>query len=348
MMKLIYMFLHTKKFLLLLVVPILLIGLIAGLSLTQKSQEIRKKAATPKVTFNIFPADESFKVGEIKSFEIKATFSDINPSIRLDYIKTEVIFDNNYLEIPKGRYVDTSSTGFGKVIRVDGPMVANQNGKIIIELGVVTPDSGPTVEKPLTVGKIYFMAKNITSNRLEIKLGKTQMGSKGKVLTIPLDDNNSKGTGYTVTSASDTSVPAVEITITATPPVYPSESLPSPTIFNRPTQPTQIKETVFASPTFRPTIIPSPTLISTRTETVIPTPTDILIEKTPTQTISPTTAYVSTEQISPTVYQKIIEVSPTEFPFESLNYITPTPAPKNIFALFDMVKLLICGLLKKC
>ncbi len=45
MIKLTCMFLQIKKFLPLLIIPLLLVGLIAGFSLTQKSQEIRKKAS---------------------------------------------------------------------------------------------------------------------------------------------------------------------------------------------------------------------------------------------------------------------------------------------------------------
>lgn len=215
--------LKRRKTILFILLIIILGSLLFTLKLAGRKQEIRGKANSPKATLSLFPSSESFQVNETKTFLLKASFSDVPPQTRLDYFKTEVIFNKESLEIPKGSYLDTSSSGFSKIIRVDGPMVANQNSKITIELGASVPGEGPATDKPITIAKINFMAKNESTGKITI--GKTQIVSREKV--IPIDTENSQGANYRTGPESLVGAkgnPMVENKVMTTP-VLPLENL---------------------------------------------------------------------------------------------------------------------------
>ena len=155
----------------------LLISVFLGLVLVRQSQDIRKKAAGVSATLSFYPSKENFSIGEEKYFDLIATFSEGSSVDKIDYFKTEVKFTGGYLSIPSSKYVDTEKSGLDKIFRVDGPVVSNENKKIIIEVGANTPGSGPTTDRPVTLARIYFSGKTKTPSPQEITIGNTQVVS---------------------------------------------------------------------------------------------------------------------------------------------------------------------------
>lgn len=166
--------LGKKQLYALILLAILSVALFFSLILVKQSQEVRKKAGgsgANNVVLSLYPTNETLKIGESKVFELKALFTDGIPNEKLDYFKTEITFDKNYIRIPADRYIDTSMSGFTKILRVDGPTAANENGKIIIELRVNTPGSGPATDKAITIAKIYFEGVTKTTNTQSVTIG---------------------------------------------------------------------------------------------------------------------------------------------------------------------------------
>ncbi len=157
------------------VVLVLLLAVFAGLSLVKQSQEIRKKASGSVATLAFYPVKDNFQLNETKVFELKATFTAGSAIEKIDYLKTEINFSKDYLLIPSGKYVDTSSTGLDKIFRVDGPQASNDSGKTIIEIGASVPGSGPSTDKPITLAKIYYTGKAKTPSLQDVTIGTTQV-----------------------------------------------------------------------------------------------------------------------------------------------------------------------------
>lgn len=140
-------------------IPFLLIGLlffslIAAINLAGRRQDIRNRASGSAITLSLYPSTETLAVGESKVFELKATFTGGSSSEKLNYFKTEINFSPSYIAFPDNTYIDTSSSGFDKIFRVDGPVAGNETGKIRIELGVNLPGTGPTTASPITIARL--------------------------------------------------------------------------------------------------------------------------------------------------------------------------------------------------
>lgn len=197
--------LTRKQIITLLLIVGLLLSLLIGLILVGKRQEIRKEAGASKVTLALYPTTESFNLNGTKTFTLMATFTGGSSTEKLDYFKTEISFSNNYLRVPANAYVDTSQSGFGKIFRVDGPVAANESGKIIIELGASTPGSGPPTAQALTIAKIYFEGKTVTPSSQTLGIGTSQVV------------NNQAGTIPVTTQPASYTVGGIGVTPTPTP-----------------------------------------------------------------------------------------------------------------------------------
>lgn len=185
-------------------IPLVLLLLAIPLSilLTGQKQDLRKKASgtgASGINLSLYPSNETFENSETKEFTLIATFADGVATEKLDYFKTVVSFDKNYLQIPVDKYVDTSSSGFDTIFKVDGPTAANQNGKITIELGSSTPGVGPATDKPITVAKIYFRAILPVSTSQSVSLGNAQIvnNSKNNISLL-----SAQGFSYTINPTS--------------------------------------------------------------------------------------------------------------------------------------------------
>lgn len=168
----------NSKLYLLIPLVLLLLAIPLSILLTGQKQDLRKKASgtgASGINLSLYPSNETFENSETKEFTLIATFADGVATEKLDYFKTVVSFDKNYLQMPADKYVDTSSSGFGTIFRVDGPTAANQNGKITIELGSTTPGTGPATKNPVTIAKIYFRAISPVSISQSVTLSDVQM-----------------------------------------------------------------------------------------------------------------------------------------------------------------------------
>lgn len=122
----------------------------------------------------LVPSTADIALSGTASFDLQASFPKGSTTQKLDYFKTEITFDKDILKLPDASYIDTSTSGFGKIFRVDGPTAANDAGKIIIELGAVTPGAGPASDKPITIAKINFQGIKSASGK-NLVIGTSQV-----------------------------------------------------------------------------------------------------------------------------------------------------------------------------
>ena len=123
----------------------------------------RSKADASSVTLSLIPATSSFGNQEVKEFKLIAQFNGGSAAEKIDYLKVKINFPKENLELAD--YVDTIDSSLGRQIRVDGPAAANGNGIIIIELGALSPGSGPATNSgPVTIAKIKFKGKSAIQN----------------------------------------------------------------------------------------------------------------------------------------------------------------------------------------
>lgn len=165
-----------KKLTLFIPLVLLLLAIPLSVLLTGQKQDIRKKASgtgTTNVTLKLCPPDDTtglcpsestFRQGETKGYYLIATFPGGTAGEKLDYFKTEINFDKNYLILPTDSDVVTSGSGFDTLFRVDSPQSANDSGKITIELGASAKGSGPSTDQPITIAKIIFQAVSPVSS----------------------------------------------------------------------------------------------------------------------------------------------------------------------------------------
>jgi hypothetical protein len=190
--------LTRSQFLSLLFILGLLIALFTALNLVGQKQEIRKKAAATSATLALYPTSETFCQGEAKAVELKATFLEGSASEKLDYFKTEINFSKDYLSMPDNVYIDTSTSGFGKILRVDGSIPVNETGKIIIELAADVPGNGPATDQPITIAKIILAGKAATPSTQQISINAdTLQMINNQASKLPV---NVTGASYTVGS----------------------------------------------------------------------------------------------------------------------------------------------------
>lgn len=139
----------------------LFVGLVVGLAAIKMNTESRKRAANTSVTLSLLPSSGNIMLGSTNQYDLIATFTGGSSTETLDYFRTQIEFNTLYLELPASDYIDTTTSGFDQIFRVDGPQAANGNGKIIIELGSKL-HPGPSTSTAVTIAKIHFRGKMLT------------------------------------------------------------------------------------------------------------------------------------------------------------------------------------------
>lgn len=157
-------------------------------------------ASSHTISLSLIPSVESFLVNDIKVFDLTLNFSQSLPSERINHFKVEVSFPKTYLAVPAGRYIDTSLSGFNTVVRIDGPVAANESGRIIIELKAIPPENGPAMLGQINLAKLYFLAKNSSSSPQNIKIDKIKLVSDKREINI--EQQNIAGTSFTISGSS--------------------------------------------------------------------------------------------------------------------------------------------------
>ncbi|MBI4990980.1 hypothetical protein HZB96_02690 [Candidatus Gottesmanbacteria bacterium] len=152
----------------------------------KEDTEITTAKETP-VVIALVPSTQEINLNETKSFDLVATFPNGSPSEKIDYFKATIHFSKDFLQIPKDKYIDTSTSGLKRILRVDGPSAGNATGTLLIEIGASVPDESLSTGKPITFAKIFFSGKNRTQNEQEITLDKLSIvNSKSTLLPVVL------------------------------------------------------------------------------------------------------------------------------------------------------------------
>jgi hypothetical protein len=148
----------------------------------------RSKAGASSATFSFFPNNLSLKVGEVSApISLLLQFQDGSGDEKIDYLKLVLNFPKDNLELAD--YIDTSTSGLSRQIRVDGPVAANGSGQIIIELGANSPGAGPaTNTSPITVAKLKFRGKSIV-NDSQITIGDVQIVNNASAAITTINRN---------------------------------------------------------------------------------------------------------------------------------------------------------------
>jgi hypothetical protein len=148
----------------------------------------RSKAGASSATFSFFPNNLSLKVGEVSApISLLLQFQDGSGDEKIDYLKLVLNFPKDNLELAD--YIDTSTSGLSRQIRVDGPVAANGSGQIIIELGANSPGAGPaTNTSPITVAKLKFRGKSIVNNS-QITIGDAQIVNNASAAITTINRN---------------------------------------------------------------------------------------------------------------------------------------------------------------
>lgn len=145
---------------------------------------------------NFVPNNQNFQVNDIKVFDLNLNFKEGLPDEKINYLKIEVIFPRDYLAVPKGRYIDTSLSGFNRIVRVDGPTVSNDTGKIILELKAIPSESGPLISGEINLAKLYFLAKTATISERDITIEKVKLNTN--LREIAVEPQNIKGVRFNI------------------------------------------------------------------------------------------------------------------------------------------------------
>lgn len=143
---------------------------------TNNGESTKETSETQTVSILEFdPSEVALSEGEAKEVSLQMKFANGSADEKLNYLKTTVTFSPQYVAVPEGVYVDTSVSGFDKIFRVDGPIVANQTGKIVIELGMKSPETGPTTDGMITVAVFTIKGIARTSGIQVFTLENTQI-----------------------------------------------------------------------------------------------------------------------------------------------------------------------------
>ena len=171
----------------------------------------RSKADASSVTLSLIPATSSFGNQEVKEFKLIAQFNGGSAAEKIDYLKVKINFPKENLELAD--YVDTIDSSLGRQIRVDGPAAANGNGIIIIELGALSPGSGPATNSgPVTIAKIKFKGKSAIQNGA-ITINTAEIYNNFSVTIDQITKNNAT---FSVVIDGPTSTPVPTATTTPT------------------------------------------------------------------------------------------------------------------------------------
>lgn len=123
----------------------------------------RSKADSTAITLSLTPATLSLNLAETKETQLIMQFTGGSASEKIDGLKIIINFPKENIELAD--YVDTTASGLGTQIRVDGPVAANSSGQIIIKIGATAPGAGPATNSgPVTIAKIKFKGKLAVSN----------------------------------------------------------------------------------------------------------------------------------------------------------------------------------------
>lgn len=139
----------------------------------------------------LLPDNLTFQTGQRLLFHLYLIPSASDSTKIIDYLKTDIQYNQSKLIIPETSSIDTSSSGLGRLLKVDTPQMANSKGMLTIELGSFASSMGPVLNSPLKIAVIEFQAIGHTIANGKIIVGKTQaVGNDSKSLSIITQETN--------------------------------------------------------------------------------------------------------------------------------------------------------------
>lgn len=139
----------------------------------------------------LIPDNTRFQNGQTQDFTLFLVPSTNDKSAVIDYLKVEVLYNKQQLAIPETAIINTSSSGFGKILRVDTPASANKTGTFTLEMASSAPGSGLSFSSPVKLALIPFRAITSSVTQSSIKVGKTQaVGNNLKAISLISQETN--------------------------------------------------------------------------------------------------------------------------------------------------------------
>ncbi len=149
------------------------------------------ETSTQTIKFYFEPNEITLSRGEESTILLKALFTPQDTNTTLEYLKTEINIPTSYVIIPEDYYVVTQDSQFNTIVRVDGPEIINETGRITIELTTDSLVSGPLTSEDLTIAKIIIRGRENTPNstKMDISRENTQV-TNNKTQTLKVIDSD--------------------------------------------------------------------------------------------------------------------------------------------------------------
>lgn len=103
-------------------------------------------------------ANPSENSGNLKAYNVVLNFTGGSSEEKIDYIKAIIGFNKSEVTISDA--VVSSENKLGRVIFVEKVPDANSKGRMTIEIGALTPGSGPTTDQKLVLGTVKLSSSN--------------------------------------------------------------------------------------------------------------------------------------------------------------------------------------------
>lgn len=160
--------------------------------LQTETQNAPTETITQTVKFYFEPTQITLAPDEETAVLLKASFTPQDTNTTLDYLKTEINIPAGYVMIPEDNYIVTEESQFNTIVRVDGPEIINETGKITIELTTDSRVPGPITSQDLTVARIVLRALPNTTGSTQIGINpqNTQVtNNKAQTLNVASSDS---------------------------------------------------------------------------------------------------------------------------------------------------------------
>lgn len=138
--------------------------------LSSSKQSTLTKATEPRMVLEIYPSNLTLKSGEQKLVEIRASFESGSSSQSIDYLRTELKFDNQLLKVVK----INSEQKTLSVIRNDSVDFSNAKGRVVFEMIAHNKNKKLTTNDSLVLGSVYLQNISSTNTTTQLIIGRTQ------------------------------------------------------------------------------------------------------------------------------------------------------------------------------
>lgn len=150
------------------------------------------KESSQVINFYFEPGQLILLPGTPATVTLKASFSSPLADSRLEYLKTEIMLPQGLVQVPEFDVINTQSSGFDTIMRIDSPRIINQTGTITIELQHQIADTAPQAAGDLTVASFNIISSEdlLTPQSVVINVDNSAVRSTNnenlKITAVPL------------------------------------------------------------------------------------------------------------------------------------------------------------------